>query len=767
MRFLAPLFASAALLAQSNLGELRVKVTDQAGLPIPCTVEIVSQANEVRQRLDTDAAGSLTCKRLPFGIYRVRVEHAGFAPLSELVEIRSAVPRDYRVTLGVAAIETTVVVTDAETLVDPHRTTTVNRLGPDTLAGRATALPGRSLLELVNTQPGWLLEANGVLHPRGSEYQTQYVMDGLPLTENRSPAFSPELEADDVQSMSILTAGYPAEYGRKLGGVIDVVTARDARPGFHGKAVAAGGSFESAGGNLLGQYVWGRNMLTAGADAARSGRYLDPPVEQNYTNTGTNATGSVHYERDLTDRDRLGFIVRRGESRFEVPNEQTQETAGQRQDRTSEESAGQFSYQHIFSPKVVGDVRGMVRDLSAGLWSNPRSTPIIAAQDRGLRETYVKVSVSGHFGRHEWKAGADGEFGSIYENFSYRITNRSAFDSDTPRRFQFSGRAQDREQAAFVQDLVRAGNWTFSAGLRFDHYSLVVDDHAFSPRAGVAYYWQAAGLVLRASYDRVFQTPAFENLLLASSAAVDALNNSVLRLPVHPSHGNFYEAGLAKGFFGKVRVQANYFRRTVSDFADDDLLLNTGVSFPIAFRQAVIYGTEAKLEIPRWGPVSGYLSYSNLIGRGSLPVTGGLFLGDNAAGLLQPGASFPITQDQRNTARARFRYEITRRVWMALGASYGSGLPVAFDGTYADALTQYGSRIVSRVNFDRGRVRPSFALDASAGVMLRSKERHTVRLQADAQNLTDRLNVMDFAGLFSGTALAAPRSVSLRLQAEW
>jgi hypothetical protein len=92
---------------------------------------------------------------------------------------------------------------------------------------------------------------------------------------------------------------------------------------------------------------------------------------------------------------------------------------------------------------------------------------------------------------------------------------------------------------------------------------------------------------------------------------------------------------------------------------------------------------------------------------------------------------------------------------------------VEFDGTYQQALAQYGPNIVSRVNFDRGRVRPSFALDASAGVILRAKERQTVRLQADAMNLTDRLNVLDFAGLFSGTALAPPRSVSLRLQAEW
>jgi hypothetical protein len=205
----------------------------------------------------------------------------------------------------------------------------------------------------------------------------------------------------------------------------------------------------------------------------------------------------------------------------------------------------------------------------------------------------------------------------------------------------------------------------------------------------------------------------------------------------------------------------------MNNFADDDLLLNTGVSFPIAFRRAEIYGVEVKLEVPRWGPLSGYLSYSNLLGRGYLPVTGGLFLGDESTSLLGSGTSFPITQDQRNTAHARFRYELTPRVWTALGGSYGSGLPVEFDGTYADALAQYGPRIVSRVNFDRGRVRPSFALDASVGVVLHKKEKQSVRLQADVQNLTDRLNVLDFAGVFSGTALAAPRSASLRLQAEW
>jgi hypothetical protein len=248
---------------------------------------------------------------------------------------------------------------------------------------------------------------------------------------------------------------------------------------------------------------------------------------------------------------------------------------------------------------------------------------------------------------------------------------------------------------------------------------------------------------------------------------VDSLSYNVLRLPVRPSVGNFYEAGLAKDFFGRLRLDANYFQRSVNDFADDDLLLNTGVSFPVSFRNASIHGTEVKLEIPRWGKLSGFVSYSNMLGVSSLPITGGLFLGNDAASLLNGTDRFPITQDQRNSVRSRFRYEVTPRFWMALGGSYGSGLPVEFQGSYQDALAAYGPRIVSRVNFDRGRVRPSFALNASAGFTVWRKEKQSLRLQGDVQNLTDRLNVIDFAGLFSGTALGVPRSGAIRLQAEF
>jgi outer membrane receptor for Fe3+-dicitrate len=288
-----------------------------------------------------------------------------------------------------------------------------------------------------------------------------------------------------------------------------------------------------------------------------------------------------------------------------------------------------------------------------------------------------------------------------------------------------------------------------------------------SPRLGVAWSWPAANLVVRASYDRAFQTPAIENLLLASSSTVELLGENVVRLPVRPSRGNFYEAGVSKAIFGNARVDVSLFRRDMDDFADDDLLLNTGVSFPTAFQKARVTGTEVKLEIPHWRAVSGFVSYGNMVGVGYLPITGGLFLDDDAASALGSTDRFPSSQDQRNTVRGRITWQISPRASAALSASYGSGLPVEFVGNRDDAVAQYGRRIVDRVDFERGRMLPFASLDASTGVTLMKSDKRTVRIQADLLNLTNRLNVVNFAGLFSGTAIAPPRSVAVRLRAEF
>ena len=768
------------LTAQSNSGELRLKVAGPDALPLKATVDLSSDSLEFRRTFSTDDSGELVIHNLSFGRYRLLVRSESFSPYDGLIEIHSALPTDYVIKLNIAALSTAVNVTAENTLLDPERTTTINHLDSRAIADRPASLPGRALPDLIDSQPGWLYEGNAVLHPRGSEYQTQFIVDGVPLTDNRSPSFGPEIEADDVDSLTIYTAGIPAEYGRKMGGVIEVNTMHDAHPGLHGQAVLSGGSFDTAGAFASLQDSWGPNTLSASASGNATARYLNPVVPENFTNRGTTGEFSLSYDRDLTPQDRLTLSVRHELARYEIPNEQFQQfpqlqeppgSISQLQTAGNFETIGMASYQHIFSSNVLANIHGMVRDNSSDLNSNTGAWPIAAFLSNDFKEIYLKAAVAIHHGRHEWKTGFESDNLFLHENFSDTITASPSdpnypFDPATPVAFAFTGNRPDLEQSAFVQDLIHFGKWTVNAGLRWDHYQLVVNQNALSPRLSAARYFPAANLILHASYDRVFQTPSFENILLASSSAVVSLNPSVLRLPVEPSHGDYFEVGGTKSFLDQLRLDVNYFRRYVNNFADDDQILNTAVSFPISFRKAVIYGAEGKLELPHWKRFSGFFSYSYIVGNVWFPVTGGLFLGDDAvSATTQLTGHFPDSQDQRNTARARLRYQLSSRVWIAGGAEYGSGLPFEFTGTRDQAVAQYGQQMVDRVNFADGRIRSTLSIDLSAGADLYKKETRSLRLQADLENLNNRLNVLDFAGLFSGAAIAPPRSYFLRLAA--
>jgi TonB-dependent Receptor Plug Domain len=755
------LFCALPLLSQSNSGELRIKVTDPSGLAVKATVLLVSEANQYRNALATTDQGTLDVQRLPFGIYQLEITQPGFAASSESVEIRSSIPIDYLFQLKLTSVSQSVTVTAADTLVDPDQAGSISQIGSDTIQHRLSSLPGRSLQDLVNSQPGWLYEGNAVLHPRGSEYQTQFVVDGIPLTDNRSPSFGPEIEADDVQSMSIYTAGIPAEYGRKMGGVVEVNTLQDSQPGFHGEVVLSGGSFDSAGAFAQGQYTWGQNTLGASASGSMTDHYLNPVVPENYSNTGTLGDFSLRYQRNLTPNDRINLTVRHELSRYDIPNEIVQQQAGQRQNADNFETMGTVSYQHTFSPNAVLDLRGMVRDNCNDFYSNLESTPIIVTQHNWFREGYFKGAVTINHGRHEFKVGVESDNIYLNEQFGFIITDPTQFDPSTPTIFNFAANRPDLEQSAFVQDLIHLGNWTVNAGLRWDHYQLLLNRQAVDPRFAISRYFPSADLVLHFSYDRIFQTPSFENMLLSSSAAAGALDNISLQLPVEPSEGNYYEAGLTKGLFGRMRIDANYFRRLVNNYADDDQIDNTTISFPIAFKKAVLYGAEAKLDMPDWRGFSGFLSYSYIVGNAWFPVTGGLFLGDDA--VVPTTGHFPDSQDQRNTVRGRVRYQVMKRLWVAGGVQFDSGLPFDFEGTYAQALAEYGPEVVGRINFARGRILPAFQVNASAGADVYRSERLNIRLQVDGQNLNNVLNVIDFGGLFSGNAIGPSRSYALRL----
>ena len=105
-------------------------------------------------------------------------------------------------------------------------------------------------------------------------------------------------------------------------------------------------------------------------------------------------------------------------------------------------------------------------------------------------------------------------------------------------------------------------------------------------------------------------------------------------------------------------------------------------------------------------------------------------------------------------------------VYATFSGRYDSGVPTDVEpGTTLAKFAAQGfdPRLYKEIDFQRGRVRPRTILDFSVGAELRQKERVSINIQFDVQNLTNELFLYNFESVFSGTHVGNPRLFSGRL----
>src|SRR5215813_5968412 len=261
---------AAVAVAQRVSAELRLQVMDATGAGLHASGAITGRSTGVDRTFETDESGHLIIRGLPPGRYELTFRSEGFTAKTISIDIQSQLPLEQQIRLEVTPLSTTVEVKD-ESLIDPVET--AQYLSHEALQDRASAAANRSVINLVNTQPGWVLEANGTLHPRGSEYDVQYIVDGVPLYDNRSPAFAQSVNIDEFESLNVRTSGYPAEFGLKLGGVIETASDQDTHPGLHGVASFQDGSFHNRAGFLSLRYGRGQTSFGVTGDGMGTDRF--------------------------------------------------------------------------------------------------------------------------------------------------------------------------------------------------------------------------------------------------------------------------------------------------------------------------------------------------------------------------------------------------------------------------------------------------------------------------------------------------------------
>jgi hypothetical protein len=784
----------------------------------------VMQAVEVRisnpvsgytRTTTTDAAGKYVFSNVPPNPYHIVVDAQGFQTLERDVDVRSAVPITLDLTLALAGATSTVqVVGHAEDLLerDPTAHTDIDQSLIERLPIESSAGGLNQVVTLAS--PGVVADSNGFFHPIGDHAQTQFSIDNQPITDQQSRLYSNQISQDAVQSLEVMTGVAPAEYGDKSSLIVHIVTKSgldQAKPA--GSASLGYGSFKSPSGDVNiggGSHTVGDFLSVSGL---RTDRFLDPPELQALHDSGSSLSFFDRLDFHPNATDTFHLNVQTAKSGFDVPNTYDQIAQTQHQDITTFNIAP--GYSRVIGSNTLFTANGFVRrdHLTYAPSANPfNDTPATISQDRTLMNLGVKADVSITTGHHNVKFGGTIGATQLHETFTFGITDPTdpAFAGEDgnfdPTLAPFdltnggSPLAYDqsftiKQQAAYIQDDIKAGDATFKLGVRLDHYDGLSTATLVQPRLGVSYAVPGSGTVVRASYGRTMETPYNENLLLSAGYGLNGLFGE--GQPVPPGKRNQVELGVQQGIGRWVVFDFGYFNKHTDNGYDFNVLFNTPIAFPVAWDHSRIDGFTGRINVVEHAGFSAFVVMAHTNAIYSPPGVGGILLA-------QPPGDFRIDHDQKFNATTNVQYVFEKRTgaWAALSWRYDSGLVAGSVGSLEDALgltadqqaaigffcggkfaalgspltsadcttSNYGAtrlRIPAEGTEDDvtnpPRIAPRHLFDLGLGVdnLLRSN-RTKVRVRFSILNLTNQDALYNFLSTFSGTHFVTPRAYQVQ-----
>jgi hypothetical protein len=224
---------SASAFAQIQTGEIYGTVTDEVGEALPgVLVTVTSPALQGARTEVTDEGGFFRFPVLPMGAYKVVFELDNFTTV-EVTDVQAIVGQKSRVEASMpsSTIEETLVVTSEAPLIDAS--TSDNKFEFDSRDLEMIPTLTRSIEDVAKYVPGVTGvrintvtgEGEGLPNIRGQGQEgNQYVVDGL--SARGSIGFDNVIEQnfDSIDSLQIVSDPYSPEYGKALGGAINVVT---------------------------------------------------------------------------------------------------------------------------------------------------------------------------------------------------------------------------------------------------------------------------------------------------------------------------------------------------------------------------------------------------------------------------------------------------------------------------------------------------------------------------------------------------------------
>jgi outer membrane cobalamin receptor len=775
-------------------------------------VKIGNPVSGFTRTTTTDAAGKYVFTNLPPNSYHVSVAAQGFKTLERDVDVRTGVPITVDLALALEGAVTTVdVVGHAEDLLerDPTAHTDIDQ----SLIAKLPLESSSGLNQIITlASPGVVSDSNGFFHPIGDHAQTQFSIDNQPVTDQQSRVYSNQISPDAVQSMEIITGVAPAEYGDKSSLIVHIVTKSGLdQPKPTGSAEFGYGSFKSpsAEANLGGgSHTIGDFLSVSGM---RTDRYLDPPEFTAMHDQGDAVSFFNRLDAHAGDTSTFHLNVQAARSAFDVPNTFDQNDAGQAQHQQINTINVAPGYSQVIGAKTLFTANAFVRQdhLTYTPSANPLADqPASVSQDRKLTNFGVKADVSYTAGNHNVKVGGTISATRLNENFTIGFTDPDFNAPSSPgfnpdlapydltrggNPLAYAQSATIKQQAAYVQDDIKAGNATFKLGLRLDHYDGLSQATLLQPRVGVSYAVPATNTVFRASYGRTLETPYNENLLLSSGVGLGGLfgDGQVLQ----PGKRNQAELGIQQGLGKWIVADFGYFNKHTDNGYDFGVLFDTPIVFPVSWNHSRIDGFTGRVNLVEHGGFSAFVVMAHTNAIFSPPGAGGILLEE-------PSGDFRIDHDQKfnSTVNLQQTFDKVHGAWAALSWRYDSGLVAGSVATIDDALALTGDQQAA-IGFFCGstvatrdapiascasgggatrlripaegteddvnnppRIAPRHLFDLGLGVdNLFHSDKAKVRVRFSVINLTNKEALYNFLSTFSGTHFVTPRAYQVHV----
>ena len=788
-------------------GTLSGSLLDSDGVAIPnATIELLGRDGKKVKATVSSATGSFDFFPVEAGDYELSVKSGeGQAPFHEDVHVSSGtstladiqLPKSGKSPEGLknsAPKEMLLEVKAKKNLIQHSSSLSRTEMNQEQIKqlpqGSEVSLPKL----IANTSPGVVQGPFGQMFIRGNHANIQYQIDGVQLPESPSNTFGQALSPRNIDHMEVITGGIPAEYGQRLGAVVNIITKSGPEtPG--GELELNYGSYNTTSPHLLygGSNESGNLHYFVSLNYNRTDRGLDTPQPEgsDFSNQKQGGTDSIHNQAygnsefakvdwQVDNSNKLSFTLFNSQSHYQIPNFPSSFSVNQplfstpefpdqfgnageddgttynyvpsNTDGTQSETNlfGQVVWKHSFSPKsflqvapyykysqiiVTGDPQNDLYTAPGGANPITGANPTSFAENRhvnnlGLKTDYLIRPSDSHLVKTGFQTQVSRADGGFSVQRSLDGSIPSIQNSD-PTTGYFEG--------IYVQDSYTISkSLTLDAGLRFDatqfQFSGVnSNDSMLQPRVGLSFL-ATDTTKLHVFYGRLFQPSQVENL----RTTFNAVNPQPEPYDIKAEKSDYFETGVSQQFLQTQLATLNVYYKNAQNMLDEAQLLNTSIAQPYNYADGYSYGVEFSVRGQVTQEWSEYFNYSYNIAKGR-GLSGGAWASDEPASV---DYQF-LDHVQVHTANAGLTYSKNSFWWSGQGV-FGSGL---------------------RTGHEKEISLPShFTYDTTVGYEFKGDTwLSRFRLSADVLNILDNRYAITIANGFNGSHYAAGRQYFLRL----